>query len=232
MAKRNSEHPKVLLQKKLGGWTFVDAYGEEQCAGYAIGSVVEAQFWQKRSLEHLRLYWAVLGECVNNSEGKYGSAEDLHEVLKIALGYTRKIELLLPSEHVDAADVIGKALRAAQSAINGCRWVLRRVLGEFWLTPHLDAANNQLASARLRIGEITQSRMQVTLPGSIAFHSMDQAEFKVFFENAINQLRRAGYPVDEFIEAGKAKLARIKNYQKSLPQRGATNGPVAAESSA
>jgi hypothetical protein len=34
---------------------------------------------------------------VANSEGKYGRAEDLHDMLKIALGYTRRIKMLVPS---------------------------------------------------------------------------------------------------------------------------------------
>src|SRR5689334_13583602 len=110
--RRSAEHPKVLLQR-TGPVTFVLVLPQDQerLMHYAIGAEIEAQFWQERSLDHLRLYWAVLHQCVENSEGKYGRSEDLHDMLKVTLGYSRRVTLLCPSEHATIATKVLKLLR-------------------------------------------------------------------------------------------------------------------------
>lgn len=40
---------------------------------------------------------------------------------------------------------------------------------------------------------------KMTLDGSISIAKMDQAEFRIFFDNAMNKLREAGYPVDDYL---------------------------------
>lgn len=94
MAARDQEHPRVIMRRVVGGFVPAAPYDEERLMHYGVGHDVEVQLFQRRSLPHLRLYWAVLHEVVENSEGKYGRAEDLHEALKVALGYQRKIQLL------------------------------------------------------------------------------------------------------------------------------------------
>lgn len=161
MVKRNSEHPRLVmrvgLNKKL---EHVVPWGEEMMMHYPLGADVEVQIYQRRSLEHTRLYWAVLHAIVDNTENKYGSAEDLHSAIKVALGYTHKIKLI--------------------------------------------------------------SGDTIILPGSIAFDKMDQAEFKVYFDRAMNELRKADYPVDKYIEEGKKKLAEIKPYYRGKNGRSKT----------
>lgn len=218
VTKRSPEQPKVLLERKLGGWGFFDGFSEEQCQGYAIGAIVEAQFWQNRSLPQLRIYWATLSQCVFNSEGKYGSAEDLHEVLKIALGYTRQIDLLLPGENAGAAAVVKVALETCNKILKGCQWIIRRTVGTIWITPLIDDAIVKATAAVDLVRVFEQQRLKVTLPGSISFSSMDQAQFKIFCESAFSQLRRAGYPIDDYIEQSKIKLARVaKSNSRLIP---------------
>src|SRR5690348_16234338 len=94
MAKRNPEQPKLLLERTLNGFSPATPWDQEVLAQYAIGSTCEVQVFQKRSLPRLRLYWTILHDCVANSENKYGSAEDLHSVTKIALGYTHRVKLM------------------------------------------------------------------------------------------------------------------------------------------
>ena len=77
MAARSPEHPKVLLTRTLSGFEPATAYDSERLSAYGIGHTIEATLWQRRSPGHHRLYWVVLSICTENSEGKYGAAEDL-----------------------------------------------------------------------------------------------------------------------------------------------------------
>ena len=215
--RRSAEHPKVLL-KRTGPVTFVLVLPQDQerLMHYAIGAEIEAQFWQERSLDHLRLYWAVLHQCVENSEGKYGRSEDLHDMLKVTLGYSRRVTLLCPSEHATIATKVLKLLRRLR--------VFFARLG----TKGEDAVREIDEIGKLARKLETECET-ILMPGSVAFDKMDQAEFKVFFEKAMEQLQRAGYPVYDYIEQGKQKLARIRASQPSLPNGAATNGqPKAA----
>jgi hypothetical protein len=215
--RRSAEHPKVLL-KRTGPVTFVLVLPQDQerLMHYAIGAEIEAQFWQERSLDHLRLYWAVLHQCVENSEGKYGRSEDLHDMLKVTLGYSRRVTLLCPSEHATIATKVLKLLRRLR--------VFFARLG----TKGEDAVREIDQTGKLARKLETECE-SILMPGSVAFDKMDQAEFKVFFEKAMEQLQRAGYPVYDYIEQGKQKLARIRASQPSLPNGAATNGqPKAA----
>jgi hypothetical protein len=196
--RRSAEHPKVLL-KRTGPVTFVLLLPQDQerLMHYPIGAEIEAQFWQERSLDHLRLYWAVLHQCVENSEGKYGRSEDLHDMLKVTLGYSRRVTLLCPSEHATIATKVLKLLRRLR--------VFFARLG----TKGEDVVREIDETGKLARKLETECE-SILMPGSVSFDKMDQAEFKVFFEKAMEQLQRAGYPVYDYIEQGKQKLARIR----------------------
>jgi hypothetical protein len=216
--RRSAEHPKVLL-KRTGPVTFVLVLPQDQerLMHYAIGAEIEAQFWQERSLDHLRLYWAVLHQCVENSEGKYGRSEDLHDMLKVTLGYSRRVTLLCPSEHATIATRILALLRK-----------LRKWFFQFGVEK-AGAVVSEIDEVGKLARKLETECESILMPGSVAFDKMDQAEFKVFFEKAMEQLQRAGYPVYDYIEQGKQKLARIRASQPSLPNGAASNGqPKAA----
>jgi uncharacterized protein DUF1367 len=211
MPLRSPEHPKVLLTRTLAGFEPATAYDAERLAAYGIGNVIEATLWQRRSIAHHRLYWVVLSICVANSEGKYGSAEDLHSAIKIALGYTHRIQLLIPSEHSMIATRVRKVLRE-------CWRVIKSTGAAAWLHLLKDIEAGNVALSKLETDKTT-----VVLPGSIAFDRIDQSEFRTFFDSAMEQLRLARYPVDQIIEEAKKQLHRIKTVktkqQSSLPQR-------------
>jgi hypothetical protein len=210
MAARSPEHPKVLLTRTLSGFEPATAHDSERLSAYGIGHTIEATLWQRRSPGHHRLYWVVLSICTANSEGKYGAAEDLHSAIKIALGYTHRIQLLIPSEHAMIATQVRNVLRE-------CWKVIKAVGAAAGLSLLKDIEAGNVALAKLESDKTT-----VVMPGSIAFDRMDQGEFKVFFDRAMEQLRVAGYPVDAIIEEAKKQLHRIKTVkakkEPSLPQ--------------
>jgi hypothetical protein len=188
--KRGAEHPKVLLRRTLAGFEPAAPWVAEQLMHYSIGAVIEAQFWQSRSPEHLALYWCVLHGCVENSENKYGRTTDLHDALKIALGYTHKIRML----DVGPGHLILTRLAALIVKIlkhDGLPW---------WAKEFLDQAFKLCMELGEHVGDT------IVMPGSIALDKMDQSEFRVYFDRAMGELRKAGYPVDELIKQGKDKL--------------------------
>lgn len=200
MTKRNSEHPRLVmrvgLNKKL---EHVVPWGEEMMMHYPLGADVEVHIFQRRSLEHTRLYWAVLHACVDNSESKYGTAEDLHSAIKIALGYTHKVKL------------IGEGPGAM--LLRSAKYCLSRL--NILVTPKIPGITEWIDKLTMILLQLEDHVSDsIVLPGSIAFDRMDQAEFKVFFDRAMNELRKAGYPVDNFLEEGREKLAEIKPYYR------------------
>ncbi len=216
MAKRSTEHPKLLFYVD-----FVDGCGkvlrpampfvEEQMMHYAVGANVEIQLWQDRSPEHHALYWCVLAECVANSENKYGSSQDLHSAIKVALGYTHKVKLLGVGPAALAADRLAKwATRIVAFVANALPFI-----PEKWRK----AASDLSAEAGPLIEEVYKHTGDtLVLPGSISFHNMDQAEFRIFFDAAMNELRKAGYPIDEILAVAKQKVAR-HNQARRRPYR-------------
>jgi hypothetical protein len=213
MAARSSEHPKLLLVRTLQGLAPATPYDAERLSAYAIRATVEATLWQNRSLGHHRLYFAVLKMCVENSEGKYGKVDDLHSAIKTALGYTHKIKLLLPSEHAEAAMAIKTCVYRARELLAGMKGPEAQAVGAF-----LSAAIDQTAKLETDLASIM-------MPGSIAFDRMDQAEFREFFDKAMEQLRLAGYPVDEFMEEAKRQMARLRHVEPKTPYHGEANVP-------
>jgi hypothetical protein len=198
MSKRSdTEHPKVLLQRVVGGFKPATGYDEERCQHYGVGHTVEVTLFQNRSLPQLRLYWVVLHDVVENSEGKYGRAEDLHEILKIELGYQQRVKLLTPNKEMfDLAKGLGAEIgdiRKSLAASNADRSFIQR------LDATLDAVKILGHQAEI-----------VVLPGSIALNRMDQSEFKIFFERAMSKLRERGYEIDKFLDEGRRKLAGFR----------------------
>jgi hypothetical protein len=214
MPARSSEHPKVLLTRTLQGLAPATAYDAERLAAYGIGHTIEATLWQRRSPAHHRLYWVVLTVCVSNSEGKYGTADDLHAAIKIALGYTHRIQLLIPSENALLATKVRDVLRKC--------WQYIKSVGAAAGMPLL----KEIENVNVALTKLESDRTTIVMPGSIAFDRMDQGEFKVFFDRAMEQLRLAGYSVDEIIEEAKKQLHRVKTVnakkQPSLPHQKST----------
>jgi hypothetical protein len=201
MPKRNREEElKVLMVREPGGFRPLDGISEENLQHVAIGAVVEIQIWQDRSPEHHRLYWAVLGQCVENSENKYGSSKDLHSALKIALGYTHRIKML----GTGPGGLIFERLKFWMTRLHKFVDIVVHLKPK-WRDPAVQLYNegaDYLDQLAPHIGDT------LVLPGSIAFSKMDQTEFKVFFDGAMAELTKAGYPIEAYIEEGKRKIAR------------------------
>jgi len=104
---------------------------------YALKSQLEVSLYQRRSLKHHRLYWAILHLVQQNSDA-WKSVQTLHGVLMVDAGY-------------------------------------------YIRQPRLN-------------GDI------IEIPSSIAWDARDQAEFNVYFEDAMNVLIDNGHPVPEYIE--------------------------------
>ena len=205
MASRSSEHPKMLLVRTLQGLAPATPYDAERLSAYAIKATVEATLWQNRSLGHHRLYWAVLKMCCDNSEGKYGKVDDLHSAIKTALGYVHKVKLIVPSEHANAAMAIKQCVYRARELLAGLPGLTEKAVAAF-----LSVAIEEAAKLETDLASIM-------MPGSIAFDKMDQSEFREFFDKAMEQLRLAGYPVDEFLEEAKKATARLRHVEPRLP---------------
>jgi len=85
---------KFLAHKMLGTLRPVDSAGEEAMSRIKNGSLVQIEVKQPRSLQHHRLYWALVSLVWDNIDhARYPSIEDLHGAIKIAAGIRTRIEL-------------------------------------------------------------------------------------------------------------------------------------------
>lgn len=127
MAKKltDTERAPVMMRRVRGGLSPVSSFDAERLDRYGIGVDLEVRIMQRRSIPQQRLYWAMLGRVVENTDD-WPTSEHLHEALKLHLGYTT------PMKTVDGRTV--------------------------WR------------------------------PDSTAFASMDGAEFKVFFDRAVETI--------------------------------------------
>lgn len=190
---------------------------DEALMQYAIGArVTSKEIRQDRSKPHHNLYWGVLSLCVENSENKYGSAEDLHGAIKVALGYRREIKLLSTGEGRLMLTRIGENYNRIGAFIQKAIAYVPKA----WRQPIIVLFDQ---TAEMIEGMVVYISDTLILPGSISFSRMDQAEFKVFFDRAMGELTKAGYPVEEYIEIVKTKL---------VPYRGANNGRIQKAQSA
>lgn len=92
MAKSDIDKAPILMVRTRNGYLApVGPFDAERLDRVQAGATVEVTIRQRRSVPQLRLYWAVLGKCVENLDG-YPSSEHLHEALKLHLGYTSPIK--------------------------------------------------------------------------------------------------------------------------------------------
>lgn len=190
VAKPRKEEPRIRAVKTLNGFSPATPFDQELMAEVGFGREVELTVHQERSEIHHRKYWAVLKVCVDNSENKYLRPTDLHEALKIALGVTRRIQLLTPSAHATVATKVKNRLAGV------VMWVGGLLAGVPFLEKAITALNESIAE----LGKLEQDCDTILLPGSTGFWAMDQVAFKTYFDAAMNQLRQAGYPVDDALE--------------------------------
>lgn len=85
MATKDTERQPVFMAKRRGRLEPVAPMDAETLDRIAEGAEVEVTIKQKRSSEHLRFYWAVLGAVVD-ATGRWDSKEDLSDALKMACG--------------------------------------------------------------------------------------------------------------------------------------------------
>lgn len=187
------------MVRTLNGLAPCTPYDAERLAAYGVGREVDVTLWQERSVPHHRLYWVLLNTLITNSEGKYLASVDLHEALKVALGITRKIKLLTPSLHAIIARRIKQRLALC----------LMWICGLLSSVPLVARAIGYLNDSIQDLSELETDCDTITMPGSTGFQQMDQAAFKVYFEAALDQLRKADYPVDAALaESRRILMAR------------------------
>lgn len=196
VAKPKKEEPRIRATKTLNGLSPSTPFDQELLAEIGFGREVEVTIHQERSAVHHRKYWAVLKGCVDNSEEKYLRPTDLHDALKVALGVTRRIQLLQPSEHAVAAARIKKRLTQCLMWIGGA---LDKVPFASKIT---DAIRESIAD----LATLETESQTILLPGSTGFWAMDQREFKTYFDAAMDQLRKANYPVDDLLEYAQKQI--------------------------
>lgn len=85
---------KALFQHSHGTLRPVDEAGRELLGKYKDGEIVRVEVKKPRSLQHHRLYFALLTIVHDNLDGsRYPTVEDLHAAVKIAAGLRTRIEL-------------------------------------------------------------------------------------------------------------------------------------------
>ncbi len=194
----------VELGPKLSPRT---GYDQEILSRYGFGHTVEVTIWQNRSLPHHRFFFGMLHYCVANTENKYGSTDDLLSALKVAQGYTHRIKLLRPSAHATIALAIKQYLTAAKRGLVAL--LVEHLLRVVVAKDLVDAIIRKLDDSMKLATQFETECEYITLPGSIAFDNMDEAEFKVFAERSQEQLRSAGYPVDAYLREMKKQLGPV-----------------------
>lgn len=190
VGKSKKEEPRIRAVKGLNGFSAATPFDAELMAEIGFGREVELTVHQERSAVHHRKYWAVLKTLCDNSEGKYLSPVDMHEALKISLGVTRRIQLLTPSTHATIAVKIRTRLAQCLMWIGGA---LDKV-------PFASKITDLIRESIVDLTALETECATILLPGSTGFWAMDQVAFKKYFDGAMDQLRQAGYPVNDALE--------------------------------
>lgn len=198
-----------------------DGYAEEALSRLPYGTAVEIKFYQRRSYPKLKLYWAVLGEIVNNVDDKYGTSENLHDVTKITLGYCRRVKAIGVGPAAEIIDSIILLMRGCWKAANSIQKALGDVVNATPLLRGLEQIAGKLDELKKIVGDT------IVLPGSIAFSKMSTADFDVYFDKAMLQYETAGYPISEIMKVVELKQKRIPfggTYGRGQAARSADSG--------
>lgn len=227
MTKFNPELPTIsmIVEKKneQGGIRLRpdDGYAEEALGQLPYGTIVEIKFYQRRSYPKLKLYWSVLGDIVKNVDDKYGTAENLHDVVKITLGYCRRVKAIGVGPAAQIIDTIILLMRGCWKVANSTQKALRDVIDMAPLLLGLEQIATKLNELKEIIGDT------IVLPGSISFAKMSTADFDVYFDKAMLQLETAGYPISEILKEVERKQKRNPyggSYGRSQTPRSADSG--------
>jgi len=196
-----------------------DGYAEEALSRIPYGTELEIKFYQRRSYPKLKLYWAVLGKIVKNYDDKYGTSENLHDVLKITQGYCRRVKAIGVGPAAQTVDSIILRMRVCWKAANSVQKALHGVVDIAPLLRGLEQIAAKLNELKEIVGDT------IVLPGSISFAKMSTADFDVYFDKSMLQLETAGYPVSEVIK-------EVGRDQKRIPfggSYGSGKGPCGGD---
>jgi len=227
MTKFNPELPTIsmVVEKKneQGGVRLApgDGYAEEAFSQIPYGTQLEIKFYQRRSYPKLKLYWSILGTCVKNGDDRYGTSENLHDVIKITLGYCRRVKAIGVGPAAQIVDSIILLMRGCWKAANSVQKALRDVVDVAPLLRGLEQIATKLNELKEIVGDT------IVLPGSISFAKMSTADFDTYFDKAMLQLETAGYPIPEIMKEIERKQKRIPFggiYGRSQAPRGGDRG--------
>lgn len=92
MSKIDLDSPRLRMVRTPQGLAPCSPHDDERLSEYSIGSEIEVRLFQRRSDDHHKLYWVILGEIANNNEKGFTTAEGIHWALKMDLGYIKPHE--------------------------------------------------------------------------------------------------------------------------------------------
>lgn len=148
-----------------------DIHAEDMLSKWKPGNEVMLQGRRPRNPEHHRKFFALLKLALDNTEGKWGSIDDLLESLKHAVGYVTKIRRLTPADPV--------AVKLVEELSTGPLYIKKD--GEF--------VAFGLRQQRLLITTMLKAVSEFEIKTkSISFAAMAQDKFEEFYDNALNQL--------------------------------------------
>lgn len=81
-----SEKPRITIKLREGRFEPATAFDAEALAQYSGEQMFDLLPISKRSPEHHKLYWSLLGKAVK-ATGKWPTSEHLHRDLKMTCGY-------------------------------------------------------------------------------------------------------------------------------------------------
>lgn len=90
---------KIVCRKLMGTLRPVDPVGEDALAKIKNNDLVMVEVKRARSIQHHRLYWALIGKVWENLDQEdYPTADDLSDAIKIAAGH--RVRLAMPDGSV------------------------------------------------------------------------------------------------------------------------------------
>ena len=91
MTKKKDKPPAPIVRLEPRGLVPITAMDAEEINGFTNGTEFDLVKRSNRSIKHMKKYWAVLGAAIK-STGISPTQAHLHRDLKLATGYTEKVQ--------------------------------------------------------------------------------------------------------------------------------------------
>lgn len=87
-----SEAPPILMTRRNNGLAPMSLFDSERLDKFPFDKALKVRVSRGRSSKQLRLYWGALGKVADNLDQDV-TDDDLHEWIKVKLGYVKPIRL-------------------------------------------------------------------------------------------------------------------------------------------